>query len=393
MVLILYCQSNRNPLNPNTTGLTSKMTELKTISDVLESAESGHQWFLSGQINEHEPVKQYRIHRSVFTIGRRSDSSLCLPVGSVSKNHAEIVPLEGGIVLRDLGSTNSTYVNGSRIEGDTILNDGDLIQFASLVFRVCHKNHKTEVQTIEQDNCDHALAMMQFDRLINDGGLVPYFQPVVNMVDKKRIGYEVLGRSRLFGLQSPVEMFTAASQLNLEAQLSELFRERGIEIGRALGKEMNLFVNTHPKELGSDQFYRSLHTIREKYDQIITLEIHERAATNPDMMRQLSGVLANLDIKLAFDDFGVGEARLVELGEFRPDFLKFDMGLTRSIDQATAKRQEVVALLARLVNDLGIKPLAEGIENEESHRILVDMGFVLGQGFYYGRPEALHKYL
>jgi EAL domain-containing protein (putative c-di-GMP-specific phosphodiesterase class I) len=111
------------------------------------------------------------------------------------------------------------------------------------------------------------------------------------------------------------------------------------------------------------------------------------------MMRQLSGVLAHLDIKLAFDDFGVGEARLVELGEFRPDFLKFDMGLTRSIDQATAKRQEVVALLARLVNDLGIKPLAEGIENEESHRILVEMGFVLGQGFYYGRPEALHKYL
>ena len=110
-------------------------------------------------------------------------------------------------------------------------------------------------------------------------------------------------------------------------------------------------------------------------------------------MLRLKNILKELNIHLAFDDFGVGEARLVELGEYRPDFLKFDMELTRSIDTASAKRLEVVRLLAKLVLDLGIEPLAEGIENLESHEILTDMGFTYGQGFYYGRPQPISKYL
>ena len=110
-------------------------------------------------------------------------------------------------------------------------------------------------------------------------------------------------------------------------------------------------------------------------------------------MSRLSSILKDLDIKLAFDDFGVGEARLVELGEYRPDFLKFDMELTRSIDTASAKRLEVVRLLAKLVLDLGIEPLAEGIENIESHEILTEMGFTYGQGYFYGKPHPIAKYL
>ena len=371
------------------------MSDTKQKIDLIDPVGQTNQWSLSGQVTEDEPVKQYRVLDTVFTIGRKADSSLCIPDGSVSKHHAEIWPAAGAIILKDLGSTNGTFLNGSRIEGDeeVELKEGDLVQSASMVFRICNGSFKTEVQTVAQDNCDHALAMMQFDRLINDGGLVPHFQPIVLMEDQSRIGYEVLGRSRLFGLQSPIEMFTAASQLSLEAQLSELFRDCGVEIGGAFGKETNLFVNTHPKELGHEQFYQSLHDLRAQYDQKITLEIHERAATDPAMMKRLSAVLKDLDIMLAFDDFGVGEARLVELGEFRPDFLKFDMGLTRGIDKATAKRQEVVALLAKLVRDLGIKTLAEGIENQESHDILVEMGFVFGQGYFYGRPAPIQNYL
>ena len=347
---------------------------------------------LTGQISETDPVREYLVHDDVFSVGRSSNSSLCLPVGCVSKNHAEIQSIDGQLVVRDLGSTNGTFVNGSRIEDESTINNGDLVQFASLVFRVGVQGQVTEHQTIHEDNCDQALAMMQFDRLIDSGAFFPFFQPIVRMDDQSPIGYEVLGRSKLFGMQSPVEMFSAASQLNLESQLSQMFRNRGIEVGAQLG-DTNLFVNTHPKELGTEEFYKSLYGIREFSNQRITLEIHERAVTDAESMKQMCSILEELDIQLAFDDFGVGEARLVELGEYRPDYLKFDMELTRSIDSASSKHLEVVRLLAKLVTDLGIMPLAEGIENESSHEILKDMGFVLGQGYYYGRPQAITTYL
>lgn len=353
---------------------------------------SSHQWMLTGSTNESESVREFLVHDEVFTVGRSSSSSLCLPVGCVSKNHAEIQCVDGQLVVRDLGSTNGTFVNGARIENDVYAKNGDLIQFASLVFRVGVQGQKTEHQTVHKDNCDQALAMMQFDRLIDSGAFFPFFQPIVTMQDQVHIGYEVLGRSKLFGMQSPIEMFSAASQLNLESQLSEMFRNRGIEVGAQLG-DTNLFVNTHPKELGTEDFYRSLYSIREFSDQRITLEIHERAVTDAKSMTKMCSILKELDIQLAFDDFGVGEARLVELGEYRPDYLKFDMELTRSIDAASTKHLEVVRLLAKLVSDLGIMPLAEGIENETSHQILTDMGFVLGQGFYYGKPQSISKLL
>ena len=161
----------------------------------------------------------------------------------------------------------------------------------------------------------------------------------------------------------------------------------------SFGKKANLFLNTHPVELDRPELYDSLHSLRElNPDQTITLEIHEAAVTNVSMMKQLLAVLKELDIKLAFDDFGVGQARLMELGEVRPDFLKFDMGLTKNINEAPAKRQEVVALFAQMVNSLGIQTLAEGIETIECHETLVQMGFQLGQGFFYGRPAPISKY-
>jgi len=353
-------------------------------------------WFLSGQTDSTEPTRQYEITSETFSIGRDRESDLHLPAGCISKKHAIFnIELDGTLILRELGSTNGTFVNGNQVYGETQLKENDLVHFASLVFRVGSKSRNDSIQhnTIHEDVCDQALAMIQFERLISDGGLYPHFQPLVRLDDQSRIGYEVLGRSRLFGLQSPQEMFHAASQLNLEAQLSEAFRLRGVEIGTAFGNDTNLFVNTHPSELDRPEFYDSLRELRKiAPEQKITLEIHEGASTNLTMMRELCAVLSDLNIQLAFDDFGVGRARLVELGEVRPDFLKFDMKLTKNIEHAPTKRQELVALFANLVNNLGIKTLAEGVETRECHDILVQMGFQFAQGFYYGRPSPLSKY-
>ena len=109
-------------------------------------------------------------------------------------------------------------------------------------------------------------------------------------------------------------------------------------------------------------------------------------------MREMVAVLNDVDIQLAFDDFGAGRTRLLELSEICPKYVKFDMELTRNIEVASPKRQEVVSMLATMVNNLGIQTLAEGVENGANHQTLVEMGFKLGQGYYYGRPSQITKY-
>ena len=350
-------------------------------------------WFLSGQISDQEGIRRIDLSQLPFEVGRRSDAPLALPCVGVSKSHALFFEENGELYLKDLGSTNGTYVNGQPIHAPIPVVHGDLIQFASVVFRLGLGQQHTDAGTMQVDACDGALSMMQFDRLINDGGVLPFFQPIVKVSDQSRVGYEVLGRSRLFGLKTPAEMFLAASKLNLEAELSRIMRAHAVVIAPQLQPNMNFFLNTHPIELSQDGLFDSLTELRRVAPDLpMTLEIHESAITNAKLVIELKKRLVDIDMKLAFDDFGVGRARLVELSEVRPDFVKFDMKLTKDIDRAPAKRQEVVALIAQMVNDLGIASLAEGIESAENHEVLRQMNFGYGQGFYYGRPEPISFY-
>ena len=367
---------------------------METHNQAPDTSINATEWFLSGQINESEGIRRIKIPSLPCEVGRRSDAPVSIPSNAVSKTHAEFFAIDGKLCVRDSGSTNGTFVNGQRILDYMPLEEGDLIQFATIVFRLSSGRNHTEGHTLHEDSCDRALAMMQFDRLMNDGGLVPYFQPIVQVHDRSTIGYEILGRSRLFGLKTPAEMFSAASKLNLEAELSRVMRIHGVQLCSQLPDTMEIYLNTHPTELARDGLYESLVALRESVPDLrITLEIHEAAITNPGLIIQLRERLADLNMKLAFDDFGVGRARLVELSEVRPDVVKFDMKLTRDIHRATEKRKEVVALIAKMVNDLGIQSLAEGVECVESHEILREMNFTLAQGFYYGKPSPIGVWL
>lgn len=82
-----------------------------------------------------------------FTVGRGPENSLCLPVSVVSRLQAEVIRLGDNFLLRDLGSTNGTFVNNTRVS-EQVLADGDVVRFGSngpeLTFRLI-ENESGEV--------------------------------------------------------------------------------------------------------------------------------------------------------------------------------------------------------------------------------------------------------
>lgn len=350
-------------------------------------------WLLNGQLTDDDTMRQIVIDRSPFCVGRRSDQSLLIPSPTVSGAHAELL-IDDGLWVRDLGSTNGTFVNGVRISDTTKINHGDLLQFAQIVFRVRRDEAMVESQTIENESGDRALALIQFDKLMTERAVSPHIQPIVTM-DGRTIGYEVLGRSRLFGLRNPQTMFMAAAVLNLESELSRILRSEGVRAASELPQEMVLFANTHPTEISEpDVLHFSLRELREQSPtRPLVLEIHEATATRSDEMRELRAVLNDLAIGLAYDDFGAGQARLVELVDVPPDYLKFDMQLVQGLAGATLERQRMVESLVQMTRDLGIIALAEGIEEQADHEVCKQMGFVCSQGFLYGKPARPSTFL
>ncbi|MFF0741612.1 FHA domain-containing protein [Streptomyces sp. NPDC004111] len=69
-------------------------------------------------------------------IGRELGSGLRLSHETVSRRHAELALQNGVWVLRDLGSTNGTCVNGRRVTGVAVVNDGDQVSFGHMTFRL-----------------------------------------------------------------------------------------------------------------------------------------------------------------------------------------------------------------------------------------------------------------
>ena len=172
-------------------------------------------WFLAGQLGPGGETSHVAIKVSPFVVGRRPDASLCLPFRTVSGAHAEIHIDTQGLMLRDLCSTNGTFVNGRRVESETRLQFDDLIQFADVPVRVRRQSAETRTPTQAEDVYDQAIALVQFDKLMSERQVTPFYQPVIDIATRALLGYEVLGRSRLVGITTPAAMFRAASKLNL----------------------------------------------------------------------------------------------------------------------------------------------------------------------------------
>jgi EAL domain-containing protein (putative c-di-GMP-specific phosphodiesterase class I) len=300
---------------------------------------------------------------------------------------------EHRLILIDCQSTNGTYVNGQRITQPTVIQDSDLIQFADVAFRMRKDEQSVSSHTVAEDVCDQALSLVQFDRLMENRLVTPFFQPIVNIQTTELVGYEVLARSRLFGLESAGAMFDAATRLSMEVELSEMLRWEGIREGLTLPTPVCLYVNTHPRELESTNLLESVSRLRMLSNDLpLVLEIHESAVTEPKRMRELARQLRALNIKVAYDDFGAGQNRLAELAESPPDILKFDMSLIRNIHNAPPERQRMVASFVRISLDLGVESLAEGVETAGEATTCAQMGFVTAQGYYYGRPAPPRNY-
>lgn len=311
----------------------------------------------------------------------------------MSSLHAEFFTEGKSLVLRDLQSTNGTFVNGEQIRTETEVHLDDLIQFANMPFRLGWQSTARDSKTSEEDECDRAMALVQFDKLFSERALISYFQPVVELRNRETIGYEILSRSRLVGLESPAAMFGAAGQLKMEVELSRVMRIEGVRASAMFPDPPHVFINTHPMELAGDGLLEAIRTLRRITTlQPITLEIHEAAVTDVSTIKRIRMELDDLNMRLAFDDFGAGQARLVELAEVQPHYLKFDRQMIKDIHRANSQRQRMLAHLVQLVTELGVVPLAEGVECEQEHTVCCEMDFVLAQGYYYGRPAPVPAY-
>lgn len=371
---------------------------------MADMPQNGVKWYLRGQIEEGGGASRIIIRPLPFKIGRAADADLRLASDRVSSRHAEVIRRDGALILRDEGSTNGTFVNGEQV-AEKALVDGDVVHFGDQQFQV--KSEKSDdalsktmpfrLGVDEGPGPKKIKRVKDLVRLLETGSVRVEFQPLIRFSDGAIVAYEGLGRGDMDGApSSPGELFAAAEGLGLAAELSAVFRQRQLLAAANLPpsaavERPALFVNTHPAEMDHwETLLDSLRAFRRLESTLpIVLEIHESSVTDIGTFQKLRDQLDELNVQQAFDDFGTGQARLEELCEVSPDYVKFDLHFARDLHLASEKRRDMIRSLVRMMEDMNITTVVEGVENAEEAEACRAIGFELAQGYHFGRPAPL----
>lgn len=341
-----------------------------------------------------DSVKRISLTAFPFRIGRKMTSDFVIASPEVSKDHAEIFVVDNQVRIRDLGSTNGTFVNGFRIS-EAPLGDEDVFHLAQEEFRFIAGSPEAEGESgktlIWKGAAPLSIARAQrhLKELIDQRLVRMLFQPIVDLRSHQAIGFEALARGMHGDLTGrPLELLALADRCGMAALLSRMFCEAGLRDAEFMQPGQLLFLNLHPGDVHDEHLGDHLRQWRDLAPQAkLVLEISEDLSCDLSIIRSLRQRLADLDIAIAYDDFGAGQARFLELAELPPDFVKLDKGLVRGIGDA-APRQNLVRALTRVSVDLGIRVIAEAVETLEEAEVCLDLGCELAQGYYFGLPKA-----
>jgi len=364
---------------------TTTTIALNTESDSQAPAAKG--WYLHGCLSPSEGLTRIRIGKVPFRLGRGSRNDCCLPSLNVSKNHARIIVAVDAVIVCDLGSTNGTFVNGKRITDPTPVGEGDLLQFADMEFCLGRANAASGGHTAVAARPEEGWLLSRLHEVINQDRFQMAFQAIVAAHDLRPMGVEALVRCEVAGLESPLQLFEAAARLGLEDRLSGLCRTKAVVSLAGHSSLLGLFLNTHPHEHLGPELIASLAKVREQAgSRPLVLEIHESTVPDLRAMREFRAALGALGIGIAYDDFGKGQARLLELSEVPPDFLKFDHSLLKDEALASPSHRALLEKLIRHAADAGVSTVAEGLESAAAVDACRDLGFTHLQGYHLGRP-------
>jgi PAS domain S-box-containing protein len=235
---------------------------------------------------------------------------------------------------------------------------------------------------------------------LSAGGLHLHYQPVVDLRDGRVAAFEALARWQHpeRGAIPPDRFVPLAEETGLIVPLGSWALRQAMtdlaQLRRLIPPERTLrvAVNVSALQLAEPDFAAEVASVLEETGapaRALCLEITESSVLD-ETGRTLETLreLKSLGLSLAIDDFGTGHSALSYLPDLPFDVLKVDRSFITTIDNSPA-RAEVVRGIVRIAAAVGMRVVAEGIEEIRQEQLLVEASCHFGQGFLYSRPVPL----
>lgn len=228
-----------------------------------------------------------------------------------------------------------------------------------------------------------------------------FYQPKIDLNDGKIVGIEALVRwydTENEDYIPPLEFIPLCEESGLILPLGDWIIEQAcyqLSEWHAAGfPHLSMAINVSGKQFSSNQLYHHIVQCYQKHllpankiEIELTEEVFvENIKRNSDFMLSL----VEQGVSIALDDFGIGYSSLSYLKNFPLHTIKIDRTFVRDIQQDDSSIS-IVKTIIELARQLDMRIIAEGIETQEQHKILSDLGCHHGQGYYYARPMTAQQ--
>lgn len=226
------------------------------------------------------------------------------------------------------------------------------------------------------------------EQVIADGGPRVEYQSIVALAPGRRgdievVGYEALAR---FDSHSASDWFVAASRLGLRVDLELTCIQSAIAGFHPVAEEAFLAINVSDETVHSSQLAQVLAGMPPSQ---LVLELSDTAAiASYQNTREALGELTATGVRVAIDDVGSGDVNLEHLAQLRAQIIKIDLSLVREANRSSRIRGLIKAIVA-MADELGAFVVAVGVETDEEHSTLIELGVRFAQGNFYARAARL----
>jgi diguanylate cyclase (GGDEF)-like protein len=275
----------------------------------------------------------------------------------------------------------------------SLLRSADVAMYAA---KEAHAGCKVYAAALDRHSVRRLSVLSEFRRALDSDEIVVFYQPIMYMNGKRVHGAEGLVRWQHpeLGLLPPSDFIPIVEQTGLIGALTRHVLERAIAQcagWRAAGRELTVSVNLSVRNLLDPDLPALIGDLLSLYSLVpeaLQLEITESMLmSDPDRSLVTLTRLAQLGVGLSVDDYGTGYSSLANLRRLPIDELKID----RSFVSPMLSDESDLIIVRSTINlghDLGLKVVAEGVEDEATLNRLSGLGCDFAQGYHFSKPLA-----
>lgn len=227
---------------------------------------------------------------------------------------------------------------------------------------------------------------LRIEAVLEDGGPQMTTQPICAIGGAvETVGMEALAKFGTAPRRPASAWFAEAGEVGLGLALELAAIQKALRLAQDLPPPLFLSFNASPDTVMSEAFAKMM---TGPMTRRLVVEITERTTiANYATMQDRLAPLRQAGLRLAVDDAGAGYSSLQHIFRLRPDFIKFDMSLTRGIDTDLV-RQALVGALVGFSHETDSTIVAEGVETAAELAALRTLGVPLAQGHHLAMPSV-----